>query len=127
LADKRLLGHVISNLLSNAIKYNKRDGEVWIDINEQGSMARVDVRDNGIGIAEEMQRRVFERFFRGVKKNENGRIEGSGLGLAICQSIVDLHGGRIWVEKSVLGEGSTFSFVVPIQPHNAPSSDQISN
>jgi signal transduction histidine kinase len=114
LVDRRLLGHVISNLLSNAIKYNNENGEVWIEVSEQGETVRVEVRDNGMGINEYAQERVFDRFYRAVKKNKNGRIEGSGLGLAICQSIIDLHEGRIWVE-STLGEGSKFSFIVPIQ------------
>lgn len=114
LVDRRLMGHVISNLLSNAIKYNNEGGEVWIKVNEKGENVRVEVRDNGIGINEYAQERVFDRFYRAVKKNKNGKIEGSGLGLAICQLIVNLHAGRIWVE-STLGEGSTFSFIVPIQ------------
>jgi signal transduction histidine kinase len=115
LVDKRLLGHVISNFLSNAVKYNKTGGNVWVTVKEQGSTVRVDVRDDGIGINDYAQSRVFDRFYRAVKSNENGKIEGSGLGLAISQSIVDLHKGRIWLE-SKLGEGSTFSFTVPIQP-----------
>ena len=124
LVDRRLLGHVISNLLSNAIKYNNESGEVWIAVSEQGEMVRVEVRDNGIGINDYAQERVFDRFFRAVKKNKNGKIEGSGLGLAICQSIIDLHGGRIWVE-STLDEGSKFSFVVPIQANaTTTESDQ---
>ena len=122
LADKQLLEHVLTNLLSNAIKYNKKSGEVWVTVQKQDDAAvRVDVKDNGIGISPHAQTQVFKQFYRAVKKNENGKIEGSGLGLAICQSIVEMHQGRIWVE-SELEQGSTFSFTIPSQPKSAPES-----
>lgn len=117
--DVRLFRYVIGNLLSNAVKYNKQGGEVWVTVIEEDDSVQVDVRDNGLGIAESALSRVFDRFYRAVKKNENGKIDGSGLGLAICESIIKLHQGRIWVE-SVLGEGSTFSFVIPTQLEGKP-------
>jgi signal transduction histidine kinase len=115
LFDARLLSHVLSNLLSNAIKYNRKGGEVWVEVKDGTDAILVDVRDNGMGMSEFVQQHAFERFYRGVKKNENGQIEGSGLGLGICLSIIERHGGKIWVE-STLGEGSTFSFTMPVKP-----------
>jgi signal transduction histidine kinase len=111
-ADMDLLGHVITNLLTNAVKYNRDGGEVWVTVSKTATEARVDIRDTGIGIAPKDQLHVFDRFFRVNSKDKS--IEGTGLGLAICKTIIDLHGGRIWV-SSELGVGSTFSFVLPLK------------
>lgn len=114
-ADKNLLSHLISNLISNAIKYNRKEGHVWITLTSDPNEVRVDVRDTGIGIDKKDQARIFERFVRAAKRSEDGqKIEGTGLGLAICQAVVQMHGGRIWVE-STAGKGSTFSFVIPVR------------
>lgn len=112
-ADERLLAHVFSNLLSNAIKYNRDGGQVWVRIIDQHSVVRVDVQDNGIGILPEDQPYVFDRFYRSRAKRGAAKVDGTGLGLAICQMVVHLHGGNIWVE-STPGEGSTFSFTLPL-------------
>lgn len=74
---------------------------------------RFEVHDNGAGISAADQRRIFERFYR--SENVSSRAQGTGLGLAICQSLVELHGGRIWVESGP-GEGTTFKFVLPKKP-----------
>lgn len=112
--DARMLSQVINNLLSNAIKYNHDGGEIWVRVAETEEGVRVDVRDTGIGIALEDQPKVFERFFRSKPKSgHSSRVEGSGLGLAIVHTIIEKHGGRIWVE-SVKSEGSTFSFLLPL-------------
>jgi PAS domain S-box-containing protein len=109
--DRTLLRQAISNLVDNAIKYTPNNGRVKIysDLKE-GSLI-VAVQDNGIGIATTDQARLFEKFFR-VKARDTLGIKGSGLGLAIVKSIIDRHGGRIWVE-SRLGQGSTFYIALP--------------
>lgn len=111
-ADIDLVGHVVTNLLTNAVKYNREGGEVWVTVTKSQTEARVDIRDSGIGIAPKDQLHVFDRFFRVNRKDKS--VEGTGLGLAICKTIIDLHGGRIWVSSEV-GVGSTFSFVLPLK------------
>lgn len=112
--DDRLLSYVMTNLIGNAIKFNRDGGTVSVLLSMKGTVLRVDVTDTGLGIEPKDQPRVFDRFFRASHKRAGRRIEGSGLGLAISKSVVELHGGRIWVE-SVPGEGSTFSFELPME------------
>jgi len=113
-ADADLIAQVIQNLLGNAIKYNKDGGEVSVKITRQGPVMRVDVRDTGIGISEEDLPNIFDEFFRVSRgRNEDASVRGSGLGLAIVKVIIDMHDGDIWVD-STLGEGSTFSFTLPM-------------
>jgi signal transduction histidine kinase len=111
LGDAQRLYQVISNLLSNAIKYTPNGGTITLTVWTQNDQARLDVRDTGPGIPPEAQARVFERFYR--VPNSNNQERGTGLGLAIVKSIVEQHGGRVWV-TSVVGQGSTFSIALPI-------------
>jgi signal transduction histidine kinase/putative methionine-R-sulfoxide reductase with GAF domain len=106
------LDQVVSNLVGNAIKFTPGGGRVTISGREEKAEVVVEVTDTGIGIAPEDQVHLFEKFYR-VSSEEMNDIEGTGLGLAIVKSIVEGHGGRIWV-TSQLGQGSTFSFALPI-------------
>lgn len=109
--DRVRLGEVFRNLLTNAVKYNTASPP-WVDVRcqvEEGQ-AHFQVRDNGIGIPEEHQARVFAPFERLHHRDAFGG--GSGIGLSIVQKIVQMHGGRVWVE-STPGEGSTFHFTLP--------------
>jgi signal transduction histidine kinase len=111
-ADARKLKQILVNLLSNAVKYTpdggrvnvfaeRRDGEVWVS-----------VRDTGVGIAPDDQERIFEEFQQtGIGRQTEG---STGLGLSLARRLVQLHGGRIWVE-SVVGAGSTFTFTLPVR------------
>lgn len=110
--DGMRLAQVMDNLLSNAIKYNRQGGTVVIGARQQGDSVVVMVQDSGIGIAEDDQPHVFDRFFR-APEGVRLKIEGSGLGLAISKGIVQRHGGRIWVE-SAPNVGSSFYFSVPL-------------
>jgi signal transduction histidine kinase len=110
--DARRLGQVFDNLVSNAIKYNREGGRVLVRAAYEGDALLVNVSDTGIGIPTEEQQRVFERFFRS-RQSVALKIEGSGLGLAITKSIVQKHGGHIWVESRA-GEGTTFYFTLPL-------------
>lgn len=112
-ADARRLGQVLDNLLSNAIKYNKQDGSVKLTAIYEYDLLRVSVQDTGIGISEQDQPRIFERFFRS-RQGVALKIEGSGLGLAITRAIIQKHGGNIWFETA-LGEGTTFTFTLPLR------------
>jgi PAS domain S-box-containing protein len=111
-ADPDRLVQVISNLLTNAVKYSPDGGEVTVGTHAENGQVNVAVRDQGVGIAPENMGKVFARYER-FESTKTNAVIGTGLGLAICKQIIELHGGRIWVE-SKLGEGSTFQFTVPV-------------
>ncbi len=114
--DRDRLMQVITNILSNSIKFTPRDGKITVAVNYEESPQQqivVSISDTGIGIPEEDQDLIFEKFRRsGDILTSN--IEGTGLGLAITRQIVNYHGGRIWV-RSKPGEGSTFTFTLPLE------------
>ncbi len=111
--DKARIYQVIANLINNAIKYTPEGGEIRVEIIPKGRQVQINVTDNGIGISESEQQRIFERFYQVDKaRTRSKKDKGSGLGLAIAKEIVGLHDGDIWVE-SRLGQGSTFSFTLP--------------
>ncbi|MGA8747063.1 MAG: ATP-binding protein [Solirubrobacterales bacterium] len=101
-ADPDRLTQVIRNLLANARRHAGPGGRVLLSAEARGSRLRIRVDDNGPGIAPAERERVFDRFHRRERGRDRGS-GGSGLGLAIARSIVELHGGRIWVEDSPLG------------------------
>ena len=104
------LGQVFSNLIENASKYSADEAKIEVVLETQGDQVVCHVKDNGIGIPIEEQQHIFDRFYRvsGVA----GDYDGTGLGLNIVKSIVEAHGGRVWVE-STPGKGSTFTVVLP--------------
>lgn len=107
-----MIGLLFHNLISNGIKFNKSEyPKVWIDCHRLESAIKICVKDNGIGISEDNQKKIFEIFKRLHRSNE---FEGTGIGLAMCRKIVHRHGGEIWVESRP-GEGSTFCFTLPFQ------------
>jgi signal transduction histidine kinase len=115
-ADREKLTHVLNNLLGNAIHFTPEGGRVWIVARERPG-ARVDrellveVGDSGIGISPEHHELIFREFAQ-VDSSTSRQHHGTGLGLAIARKLVELHGGRIWVE-SALGAGSRFYFTIP--------------
>jgi signal transduction histidine kinase len=115
--DHDRLEQVMNNLVSNAIKYSPDGGTITVITRHENGNLVVAVRDEGIGIAEEDQEHLFERFFRG--KAEKADIKGLGLGLYVTRRIVEAHGGVIAV-KSKPDEGSEFSFTLPLLPQPAP-------
>ena len=118
IGDARLLRRVITNLVDNAIKYTPRGGEIKVSWEPRGQRVVISVADSGIGIAQADQVRLFEKFSR-IRRRETVDIKGSGLGLAIVKSIVESHGGRVWVE-SELDQGSTFYVELPLGLYNRP-------
>jgi PAS domain S-box-containing protein len=110
-ADKHRIAQVVDNLLSNAIKHmgDKPDCSIRIELRRRRDFVVTSVIDNGVGIPEEYHSKIFDRFFR-IQRGEPG---GTGLGLAISKTIVERHGGRIWVDSKE-GEGSCFSFTLPV-------------
>jgi signal transduction histidine kinase len=111
-ADERKVRQVVLNLLSNAIKFTPEGGRIEVGAEAKDGCVEIAVSDTGIGIAPEDQEKVFEEF-RQVGTAAK-KIEGTGLGLTLCRKFVELHGGRIWV-KSRLGQGSTFTFTIPVR------------
>ena len=119
LGDRTALRRVIHILLDNAFKYTPSPGgAVTLAAEERDGQAVISVRDSGIGIAEEEQKRIFERFYR-VDKARSREMGGAGLGLSIAQWIVQQHQGRIRVE-STLGTGSIFRVELPLVNDNVP-------
>jgi heavy metal sensor kinase len=112
--DEELIKRMILNLLDNAVKYTPAGGEISLALGRHNGDAEIIVRDTGIGIAEQDQPRVFDRFYR-VDKARARAMGGAGLGLSIAQWIVDVHGGEISV-ASAPGHGSTFTVVLPVKP-----------
>jgi PAS domain S-box-containing protein len=110
-ADPDRILQVFTNLLSNAIKFSPPGGEVVVTMERQAGEVLFRVRDQGRGIPADRLESIFERFQQ-VDSSDAREKGGTGLGLAICRSIVQQHGGRIWVE-STPGEGSTFTFTLP--------------
>lgn len=118
--DPAWLRRAITNLIDNAIKYTPTGGIISLGLREQDKEIVIWVKDSGIGIAPADQARIFEKFYR-VRRKETAHVKGSGLGLALVKSIVEWHGGRIWV-KSQLGQGSTFYLAIPKATIATPSS-----
>ena len=110
--DADRLAQIISNLLTNAIKYSPNGGVIEVDSRVTEGFVEVRVRDHGAGIAPEFAKRLFSRYERYEKTS--GKVIGTGLGLAIARQIVEMQGGRIWVDTTV-GEGSEFHFTLPLQ------------
>ncbi|MCR4405433.1 MAG: HAMP domain-containing histidine kinase [Anaerolineae bacterium] len=117
-ADRQKLHLVLGNLLSNAVKFTPAGGRIEVLVCEHDEKAWVCVRDTGIGIPRKEWERVFDRFYQ-VEPSLSRRYEGMGLGLSIAKGMVELHGGRIWVESEV-GKGSNFIFHLPLSqtPHS---------
>jgi signal transduction histidine kinase len=111
-ADERKVKQVLLNLLTNALKFTPEGGEVAVRAGVADGMAQVAVTDTGVGIAPQDLEAVFEEF-RQVGAAEK-KVEGTGLGLPISRKIIELHGGRLWA-TSVPGNGSTFTFTLPVR------------
>jgi signal transduction histidine kinase len=112
-ADKERIEQVLTNLIINAIKYSPDGGDITIKTEDTKYALKVSVQDKGIGIPEEMQPKVFDRFFR-VGRPHAESFSGMGLGLYISAGIIQRHGGTINVESKP-GKGSTFYFIIPYQ------------
>ena len=108
------LERALLNLLGNAQKYGRTGGTIGLRLDQAPGRARFAVSDDGPGIPHAEQKRIFERFYR-PEVESTRRNEGSGLGLPIARAMVELHGGRIWVE-STPGAGATFWIELPTEP-----------
>lgn len=112
-ADPLQIGLMIRNLLENAIRYTPEGGRISVSIRNDGKRAHLTVADEGMGIPQEAQPRIFERFYR-VDKARSRHRGGTGLGLAIVKHVAELHNGSVEVE-SELGSGSRFTVILPVE------------
>jgi signal transduction histidine kinase len=111
-ADELKLQQVVINLLSNAVMFTPDGGHITVRAKLEDKQLMVEVVDTGIGIAPENQKKVFEDFFQ-VKSDIKDKTPGLGLGLGLCRRLVEMHGGKIWVESEGEGKGSRFIFTIP--------------
>jgi signal transduction histidine kinase len=110
-ADRARLAQVLTNLLGNAYKYTPEGGAISVRAEVQDGTVLCSVTDTGIGISPRDQERLFQKFFRADDEFVR-KVKGTGLGLSIAKSIIELQGGKMWVE-SELGQGSVFKFTMP--------------
>lgn len=110
--EREALEQMVINLVDNALKYSKAEGEVVLRLSTLGQMAVIEVRDDGIGIPEDEQQRIFERFYR-VDRARSREKGGTGLGLSIVKHIAQSHNGSVTVDSQV-GKGSVFSVRLPL-------------
>jgi signal transduction histidine kinase len=119
IGDSARIRQVVSNLVNNAFNYTPENGTILVNIRPQHDEVQVDVQDSGIGVKPEDQGRLFERFYRG----EHPLVlatPGTGLGLPIVRQLIEMHNGRIWMKSTgVPGEGSIFSFTLPVYKNGA--------
>ncbi len=115
LADPERVRQIMGNLVGNAYNYTPADGNITVQLHRVDGTVQIDVMDTGIGVSPDSQDQVFERFFRG----EDPMVlatPGTGLGLSIVKQLVEMHHGKIWMQsKGTPGEGSTFSFTLPVE------------
>ena len=111
--DEARLGQVFTNLIGNAIKFTPDNGEVTVKVEADGNLLHVEVIDTGPGIPPEERQKIFDKFYQlsDISTRQQG---GSGLGLSISKSIVEAHGGKLWIDDGNQGKGSNFQFVLPL-------------
>lgn len=111
-ADRDKIGHVVNNFLSNAIKYSPNGGNIVVSCKELNGIAQISVKDEGMGIKPEDQKKVFDRYYR-IETADTQTTSGFGLGLYLSAEIIQRHNGKVWVESET-GKGSTFYFSLPL-------------
>ena len=116
-ADGSKIAIAIGNLVKNAITFTDRGGNIIVKSESEPGYIKVSVQDNGVGIPAKDLPRIFDRFFQ-VESHLTRRHGGMGLGLSVAKSMIEMHGGRIWVE-SIEGKGSNFIFTLPLDPAQA--------
>ncbi len=120
-ADQVHITNVMSNLLDNAVKYTTRDPEIWVSTDNRAEFLVITIRDNGIGISRNDQRRIFEKFYR-VPTGNIHTVKGFGLGLSYVKMVAEAHDGYVEVE-SELYKGSAFKVYLPLKAKDSHAKD----
>jgi signal transduction histidine kinase len=117
--DSERVRQILTNIVDNSFDYTPAGGTIKVSAQHVGDQIEIAIRDNGMGIAVREQDRIFERFYRGEQALIMG-VAGAGLGLSIALTMVEMHGGRIWVNSSgIPGKGSTFTVSLPTASPNS--------
>ena len=119
-ADEHKLKQIMFNLLSNAVKFTPDSGTISVEAEQQDTNLIINVTDSGIGIAPEEQEKIFLNFYQ-IQGGLRDKTPGVGLGLSITKRLIELHGGKIWVQSDGKGQGSQFSFSLPLTINNQQS------
>jgi two-component system sensor histidine kinase BaeS len=114
LADEDRAVQILTNLTGNALQYTPENGKVTITAERNNSEVQISIRDTGLGIPGEHLAHIFDRFYRVDKSRSRGAGGGSGIGLTIARALVEAHSGRIWAESAGEGQGSVFTFTLPV-------------
>ncbi len=121
-ADGTRLAQILSNLLNNAGKYTRPCGQIWLTVDASDDEVTITVRDNGLGIPEDMQTTIFEMFGQAHRSRDADLQSGLGIGLTLVRRLVEMHGGTIGVRSEGIDEGSEFTVRLPRQSAAAPAS-----
>jgi len=121
--DQDKLMQMLDNLVGNAVKYSPNGGNVTIRVTDEEDAVRLDVIDEGLGIPERHRDQIFQRFHQVDDDIDHRSISGTGIGLYLVQHLAQAHGGKVWLDSSEVGEGSTFSLRLPKDPESAMDGD----
>jgi PAS domain S-box-containing protein len=113
IGDEERLGQVFTNLIGNAIKFTPENGAITIKLEVDSNLIHVEIIDTGPGIPPEERQKIFDKFYQ-MSDFRTRQQGGSGLGLSIVKSIVEAHGGKVWVDDGIGGKGSNFQFTLPM-------------
>lgn len=114
LVDRSRFIRVIANLVGNALKFTPGGGRVSVRAVKENKNVKIEVTDNGVGIAADKLEKIFDKFYQEINP-ESEAAGGIGMGLTIAREIIEAHGGKIWAESKGLGKGSTFGFTLPFK------------
>ena len=120
--DPARLAQIVSNLLTNASRYSQAESEIALRASVSASELRIEVADNGMGLADELLPRIFEPFVQGERKL-HGSVGGLGIGLALVKNLTELHGGTVTATSAGIGQGSTFVVRLPMRGPLVPGND----
>lgn len=115
-ADADKITQILDNLVGNAVKYSPSGGEVEIAAEDEGPTIRLDISDQGLGISAHHRDKIFQRFHMVDDDTNHRAVKGTGIGLYLVKHLALAHGGDVWLSRSEVGEGSTFSVRLPKQP-----------